>query len=156
VTVLSLSLARLALSTSCDNIPSHSASHSFLLQPHSGTLESVRGRDKLSIARSTSRHRRKRSAASPRREAKVSGERNRPVRRAIMEVGRKDDKVRFGIGLGVRDVSRGSRMMGIWGPKVSIRRVSRGDGDEDNIRMSAVCSGVEGDESRLDITADAE
>ena len=27
---------------------------------------------------------------------------------------------------------------------------------EDNIRMSAVCSGVEGDESRLDITADAE
>src|SRR6266436_1328015 len=34
VTVLSLSLARFALATSCDNIPSHSASHSLLLQSY--------------------------------------------------------------------------------------------------------------------------
>jgi hypothetical protein len=86
----------------------------------------------------------------------VSGEWNRPVRRATIEVGRKEDRVRFEIAAGVRDVSRGRRMMGIWGPRLSIRRVSREDGDEDNIKMRAVCSGVEEDESRLDITADGE
>lgn len=89
-----------------------------------------------------------------RREAKVSGERNSPVRRAMIEVGRKHDRVTFGIDVGVRDISRGSRMIGIWGPKVSIRRASREDGEDDNIKIRAVCNGVEGDESRFDMTAD--
>jgi len=93
VSVLSLSLARLTLATSWDNILSHSASHSILLHSGPDTLELVAGQDRSSIARSTSRHRRKRSAASARSEAKVSGVRNRPVRRAMIEFGRKEDRV---------------------------------------------------------------
>jgi hypothetical protein len=58
----------------------------------------------------------------------MSGERNRPVRRAMMEVGRNEDRVWFGVGEGLRDDSRGRRMMGILGPNVSIRRISRGEG----------------------------
>jgi hypothetical protein len=46
----------------------------------------------------------------------------------MMEVGRNEDRVRFGVGEGLRDDNRGSRMMGILGPNVSIRRVSRGEG----------------------------
>jgi hypothetical protein len=46
----------------------------------------------------------------------------------MIEVGRKEDRVRFEVAAGVRDVSRGRRMMGIWGPRLSIRRVSREDG----------------------------
>ena len=45
-----------------------------------------------------------------------------------MEVGRNEDRVRVGAGEGLRDDNRGSRMMGILGPNVSIRRVSRGEG----------------------------
>ena len=92
LSVLSLPLARLALAMSCDNIPSHSASHFPLFQSGSRTLLVV-VRDRSSVARSTSRHRRKRSAASARSDARVAGVRNRPVRRAMMDVGRKDDRV---------------------------------------------------------------
>jgi len=68
-------------------------------------------------------------------------------------------------------------MMGILGPSISIRKVSRGDGaiidmvsifdavpnerkkrslQEDNMKMMAVYSGVDGDERRLDNTSDGE
>lgn len=93
VTVLSLSLTRLASATSCDNMPSHSASHSFLLHSDSCTFGYVRGPDRSAIARSTSRHRTKRSTASARSKAKVSGDRNKPLWRAVTEVGRKEDTV---------------------------------------------------------------
>ena len=45
-----------------------------------------------------------------------------------MEVGRNEDRERVGVGEGLRDDNRGSRMMGILGPNVSIRWVSRGEG----------------------------
>ena len=74
-----------------------------------------------STARSTSRQRRKRPAASARRVASVVGLRKRPVRRAVMEVGRKaerwDEEARrawsCGDGLGFKGVDGGSRMIGI-------------------------------------------
>lgn len=45
-----------------------------------------------------------------------------------MEVGWNGDRVWFGVGEGLRDDNRGRRMMGILGPNVSIRRISRGEG----------------------------
>ena len=69
---------------------------------------------------STSRHRRKRSAASLRRVESVSGEWKRPVRSAMAEAGRKEESFECGRGL----VVRGKMMMGICVPRDSIMRLS--------------------------------
>lgn len=85
---------------SCESVPSHSASHCALSQALfvAGLLDArTVSADTLglsfSTARSTSRHRRKRLAASPRNRARVSGVRKRPVRRACGVAGRNDESV---------------------------------------------------------------
>jgi hypothetical protein len=82
------------IATSWDNRDSHSASHFALF--HKGSLEDKETVSRwdafiLSTAHSTSRQRRKRSAASYRSEESVSGERKRPFRRAAAERGLNED-----------------------------------------------------------------
>jgi hypothetical protein len=84
---------------------------------------------------STSRHRRKRSAASLRRAASVSGEWKRPVRRAMAEAGRKEESLERG-----RALVRGRTMMGIWVPSSSIMRLSSTVGATDAVSVGCECA----------------
>ncbi|SRR6266404_496541 len=107
--------------TSRDNVASHSVSHAALSQ---ATLfwERASDRDSCTVrtARSISRQRRKRSAASPRRRLSVSGEWNIPARNAEVDEGRKAET-----GKRRQRGAAGSRITGMWAPSPSIMARSR-------------------------------
>lgn len=92
--------SRKRLATSWERFATQSDSHLDLSQrgPWPSSTREVSFRRDMwmsSTARSTSRHRRKRSAASLRRVAIVSGEWKSPVRRAKAEEGRKDESFEY-------------------------------------------------------------
>lgn len=110
--------SRSRLATSRDNVASHSVSHADLSHATPCCLDRAFDRDSCMVlaARSTSRQRKNRSAASLRSRLSVSGERKIPVRSAWTDEGRKVEIGNCARGSPVD----GSRMTGMWAPRPSM------------------------------------
>ena len=103
--------------TSRDSVASHSVSHAALSHATPCWVRAF-DRDSCTVhaARSISRQRRNRSAASLRSRLRVSGERKIPARRAWTDEGRN-------VEVGNRERGspvEGSRIIGMWAPRPSI------------------------------------
>ena len=109
--------SRSRLATSRDSVASHSVSHAALSHATPCCLDRAFDRDSCTVlaARSTSRQRRNRSAASLRSRSSVSGERKIPVRSAWTDEGRNAEIGNCARGSPVD----GSRMTGMWAPRPS-------------------------------------
>jgi hypothetical protein len=103
--------------TSRDSVASHSVSHAALSHATPCWVRAF-DRDSCTVlaARSISRQRRKRSAASLRSRLRVSGQRKIPVRSAWTDEGRNAEIGNLARGSPVD----GSRMTGMWAPRPSM------------------------------------
>jgi hypothetical protein len=110
--------SRSRLATSCDSVASHSVSHAALSHATPCCLDRAFDRDSCTVlaARSISRQRRNRSAASLRSRLSVSGQRKIPVRSAWTDDGRNAEIGNCPRGSPVD----GSRMTGMWAPRPSM------------------------------------
>ncbi len=110
--------SRSRLATSRDSVASHSVSHAALSHATPCCLARAFDRDSRTVlaARSISRQRRNRSAASLRSRLRVSGERNIPARSAWTDEGRNAEIDNRAWGSPID----GSRMTGMWAPRPSM------------------------------------
>jgi len=110
--------SRSRLATSRDRVASHSVSHAALSHATPCCLDRAFDRDSCTVlaARSISRQRRNRSAASLRSILSVSGEWKIPARSAWTDVARKAEIGNCARGSPVD----GSRMTGMWAPRPSM------------------------------------
>ena len=110
--------SRSRLATSRDSVASHSVSHAALSHARPSCLDRAFDRDSCTAlaARSISRQRRNRSAASLRSRLSVSGERKIPLRSAWTDEGRNAEIGNCARGSPVD----GSRMTGMWAPRPSM------------------------------------
>jgi hypothetical protein len=110
--------SRSRLATSRDSVASHSVSHAALSHAMPCCLDRAFARDSCTVhaARSISRQRRNRSAASLRSRLSVSGERKIPARSAWTDEGRNAEIGNCARGSPVD----GSRMTGMWAHRPSM------------------------------------
>jgi hypothetical protein len=110
--------SRSRLATSRDRVASHSVSHAALSHAAPCCLDRAFDRDSCMVlaARSISRQRRNRSAASLRSRLSVSEERKIPARSAWTDEGRNAEIGNCARGSPVD----GSRMTGMWAPRPSM------------------------------------